>query len=262
MGAVSGPPRCLLGPLGAVAFLTTLPLPSRLAPGWDSFGRSLGWFPGVGLLLGAVLAAIDLGLSQLFSPPVAGALLAVALLALSGGLHADGLVDTCDAVFAPVTVERRLEIMRDPRAGAFGVMGLVSVVVLKVVAIAALPPGLRLGALALGPVLGRWAIVVAVSCFSYGRSHGAGAPLKQAVRPATVLAATILPLALAAFLGPWALILVALALLLVGGLGWWLQRRLGGLTGDCYGAICEVVEAAVWLGAPLAYTGLRGPLLA
>src|SRR5205085_576009 len=106
-------------------------------------------------------------------------LLVVLLLVATGGLHADGLMDTCDAVFVHASAERRLEIMRDPRVGAFGVIGLLSVVLLKVASLEALPANLsRLGLLVLAPTLGRWAIVFLSTVFPYGRERGLGAPLK------------------------------------------------------------------------------------
>ena len=108
----------------------------------------MAWLPVVGFLLGAILALADLGLRWVqVSPLVASTGIVVLLLALSGALHADGLMDTCDAVFGHATPERRLEIMRDPHTGAFGVVGLVCVVALKIAAIGT-PPAAIAG---LGP---------------------------------------------------------------------------------------------------------------
>lgn len=254
---VSAPRRALLGPLAALAFLTTFPLPARFAPAWAASGTSLAWFPLVGLLLGSILAAGDHVLRLTFAPLVASALIVLGLLALTGGLHADGLADTCDAVCAPVTPERRLEIMRDPRIGAFGAIGLMAMILLKVTAVDAFPPPARFGALLLGPVLGRWALVLAVSLFPYGRVEGSGLPFKSAVRPLTLILATVVAGGCALLVGPWAVVLLALAGTVTLGFGWWLMRRLPGLTGDCYGATCEVIETVVWLAAPLAYGWAR-----
>ena len=109
----------------------------------------------------------------------------VLLLTISGGLHADGLMDTCDAVFGHASPERRLEIMRDPRAGAFGVAGLVSVIALKIAALASLPAPARLGLVVLAPCLGRWSIVLVTVVFPYGRATGLGSPLKAVASPTT-----------------------------------------------------------------------------
>jgi adenosylcobinamide-GDP ribazoletransferase len=212
------------------------------------------WFPSVGLLLGAILVLADIGLRRLpFQPLVESSLLVVLLLALTGGLHADGLMDTCDAAFAHATPERRLEIMRDPRVGSFGVVGLASILLLKVAAVEALPAGVRGPSLLLAPVLGRWAIVLLAAVFPSGRTSGLGAPVKAAATPRVVALASALPLVACLALGPMG---VALAVLAGGSallLGWWLCRLLPGLTGDCYGAACESVETVVLVAAgPLA----------
>ena len=110
----------------ALGFLTTLPTPAvDYDP--DAFSRAGGYFPWVGLLLGVILAAVYLLLDLIFPSPIV-AVLAVALWALlTGGLHLDGLADCCDGSLAPVSPQRRLEIMRDPRVGAFGAIGLTRV---------------------------------------------------------------------------------------------------------------------------------------
>jgi len=234
----------------ALQFLTRIPVP----PGEYRLKESVVWLPVVGLLLGAALAGIDwalrlIGMDQL----VVSTVVVVLLLVLSGALHADGLMDTCDAVIGHASPERRLEIMRDPRVGAFGVVGLVCVVALKIAAVYALPTGLRPHALALAPTLGRWAIVLLATRFPYGREHGLGAPLKVAATPRTLALASLLPLAGCITLGPVGIVCGLLATVVGLGLGRWLMRLLPGLTGDNYGAACELVEATVWLSAaPLA----------
>jgi adenosylcobinamide-GDP ribazoletransferase len=205
------------------------------------------WFPTVGLLLGGILAGADallrlVGVNAL----VESSLLVVLLLALTGGLHADGLMDTCDAAFAHASPERRLEIMRDPRVGSFGVIGFASILILKVAAVDALTVS-RPQALLLAPVLGRWAIVLLAAAFPPGRTSGLGAPVKAAASPRLLAVASALPLALTATLGltgVWLLSAAGLTALLIG---WWLCRLLPGLTGDCYGAACECVETSVLL---------------
>lgn len=238
------------GFFSALQFLTRLPVP----PGEYRLEKSVPWLPVVGLVLGAILAGVDWGLRLLgVDQLVASTVIVVLLLVLSGALHADGLMDTWDAVFGHASPERRLEIMRDPHVGAFGVVGLVCVVALKIAAVYALPTGVRLQALVLAPTLGRWAIVLLATIFPYGREHGLGAPLKAAARPRTLLLATILPLAACITLGPVGIGCGLLAVVVALGLGRWLMRLLPGLTGDNYGAACELVEATVWLSAaPLA----------
>jgi adenosylcobinamide-GDP ribazoletransferase len=228
----------------ALQFLTRIPVP----PGQYRLEAAFGWLPVVGFLLGGILAAADAGMRAVpVSPLVASTVVVVLLLALTGALHADGLMDTCDAVFAHASLERRLEIMRDPRAGAFGVVGLVCIVALKIAAVDALPDRLRPQLLALAPGLGRWAIVLLATVFPYGRASGLGTPLKASATPLALALASLLPLAACAVVGLPGLIAGVLAAVVSLAIGRWLMRLLPGLTGDCYGAVCEVVETLVWL---------------
>ncbi len=238
------------GFVGAVQFLTRVPL--ALPTTENQLGQALGWLPLVGLLIGSVLGLVDLGLGWLgVSPLLASTLVVVLLLVISGALHADGLMDTCDAVFGHATPERRLEIMRDPRAGAFGVVGLVSVVALKIASLASLPVPERVGLIVLAPCLGRWAIVLVTVLFPYGRQSGLGTPLKAAASPRILALASIVPIAACVSVGPWGIVAGVLAVVTALALAHWLMTLLPGLTGDCYGATCEVVETVVWLSGAI-----------
>jgi adenosylcobinamide-GDP ribazoletransferase len=234
----------------ALQFLTRIP--GR--QGTYRLESAVAWLPVVGFLLGAVLALADLGMRWVqLSPLVASTGIVVLLLVLSGALHADGLMDTCDAVFGHATPERRLEIMRDPHTGAFGVVGLVCVVALKIAAIDALPAAIRPQLLILAPGLGRWSIVLLATVFPYGRPSGLGAPLKASATKRAFLTASVLPVVGCLIVGPVGLICGTLAAATALAAGRWLMRLLPGLTGDSYGAVCEVVETLVWLcAAPLA----------
>ena len=240
----------MVGLWAALRFLTRLPLPGKLGGSWDQFGQALPWFPVVGLLLGLILAAADWLLRQTFPPFAASAMVVVLLVLLTGALHLDGLADTADAVFGHATPERRLEIMRDPRTGAFGATALACVLLLKLAAISSLPGPARLGTLVLAPVLGRWAIVLLATLFPYGRAEGLGTPLKAASGTRVLILATTLPVAIALGAHPAMLALTAIGAAVALAAGRWLMSKLPGLTGDCYGAVCEVVETTVLLAAP------------
>ena len=228
----------------ALQFLTRIPVPTGLY----RLEAAVGWLPVVGLLLGGTLAGADaLMRAADISPLVNSTTVVVLLLMLTGALHADGLMDTCDAVFVHASPERRLEIMRDPRAGAFGVVGLVCIVALKIAAVDALPDRVRPQLLTLAPGLGRWAIVLLATVFPYGRASGLGAPLKASATPRALALASVLPLAGCVVVGLPGLVAGSLTAIVALGIGRWLMRLLPGLTGDCYGAVCEVVETVVWL---------------
>jgi adenosylcobinamide-GDP ribazoletransferase len=236
--------------LAALRFLTILPAPGPHSPSDADWGRATAWYPAVGLVLGTVLAGLDWGLHRLFPGGVAVVLVLVAWVALSGALHLDGFVDCCDALLAPVLPERRLEILRDVHAGAFGIVGASLLLLTKYTTLAALPDAIRLPALVLVPTLGRWGMSGAVLLYPYarpgpglGRKAKAGAGAGQlAVATVTVLLTTAL--AWCAGLSWAAPVLLALAAVAMLAIGRWIQSRLGGLTGDAYGALCELGETA------------------
>lgn len=236
-----------MGLIVALGFLTTLPVPRRAATA-TGLARSLAFFPIVGALLGGLLVALDLLLLPLLPAGLRAAVLLVALIALTRGLHLDGLMDTCDGVFGGFTPERRLAIMRDSRAGAFGVLAAVGCLLLRFAGWSALGwPG-QIAALMLPPILGRWALVYATVAFPYGREEGLGRAFKEAAGWRELLIATpsAALLALACW-WPWGVALLLFALTVAFAVAHFLLRRLPGLTGDCYGAINEVVEVTALL---------------
>ncbi len=239
----------------ALQFLTVIPSPLRRAFDPRALGRSQAYFPLVGLVVGALLAALDLLLQVVLPAPlVAGGLLA-ALVLLTGGLHLDGLIDTCDGLFLHRAPEARLAIMRDSRAGSFGVIGAATVLLLKYAGLLALGDPARTAVIVLMPVIGRWAMVLALSVFPYARQEGNGVPFQGQGR-GPLLAATLTAVALAVVLwperGPYVLVGVALWTLLVGR---FITSRLGGLTGDSYGALNETAEVLVLIGAAAFWRG-------
>ncbi|MGF1506214.1 MAG: adenosylcobinamide-GDP ribazoletransferase [Anaerolineae bacterium] len=238
--------------IGAFGFLTIIPT-GGVFP--EQAGHAFTWFPLVGLVIGALLAGVSL------LPVPDGGVHAFLLLAmrilLTGGLHLDGLADSCDGLFASVPVERRLAIMKDPRAGSWAVIGLVVLLLGKWSALRALPAAPA--TLLVTPVAARWAMVVAVAAFPYARQKGTGGLFRQGFGPGQVLGATGLTAlilgGLAAVTGSWLpLLTAAAALLTVFLFGGWAARRLGGcLTGDTYGAVCEITETVcLMMGVVLA----------
>lgn len=238
--------------LTALQFLTRI----RLSYGDNSpaaFQQSVDFFPLVGLLLGLILAGAWQALSYLVPASArAGLVLALAVF-LSGGLHLDGFIDSMDGLFSGRERERILAIMKDSHVGAHGVTAVVTLLVLKYSLLAALPPGhLWLGSLPLSPllvlmpVLSRWAMVPALTCFPYARKEGLGT-LFQAGRGRRSLVTATLITALLGWLimGPAGLVYLLLVALV--SLGWcnWIRRLLGGLTGDTYGALAEITEVFI-----------------
>jgi len=252
----------------AIGFLTAVPIGARGELRDGDFGRASVWFPAVGLLVGLLLAGVDWCGRAVWDPTVAGALVIGAAVVVTGGLHLDGLMDTADAFFSRASRERMLEIMRDPRSGALGVAAGVCVLLTKFAAYSHLGGRDAYGAtaaaglehwrvIAAAPALGRLAMVIAVGAFPYARETGTGARIAAEVGMQHVIGALVLGAAIAVgLLSVGGLLVFAMALALAVAGGGYARRRLGGMTGDVYGAINEVVEVAVLLLGAVIVGGL------
>jgi adenosylcobinamide-GDP ribazoletransferase len=239
--------------VAAIRFLSILPIPgsAQLFDTEDEDADLIigaAYFPFVGLLIALVLLALLLATSRFFPPLVLAAFLVVAQVVLTGGLHMDGLMDSSDGLFGGSSPERRLEIMRDSRVGSFGVLAGGCVLLLKFAVFATLR--VHLLALAVLMVLpaARWAMIMTVSLFPSARPTGLGAAFRQTLSVTRLVVAGITALIVVLVVGH----LPGLLVLLVGTLaaiavGAWATRRLGGLTGDSYGAIAEVAEVVMLL---------------
>ena len=251
----------MTGLRSALGFLTILPVAPRDAGGLAS---ARAWFPIVGLLLGVVLAGVDLALHagyplltqeyRQFPPLLSAAILTVAMIALTRGLHLDGFMDCCDAFLGGFTRERRLEIMRDSHVGAFAVAGVVGLLLIKFGALTALAPSGRIWLLLVMPCLSRWAMLLMLELFPYARREGIGTPfLPEGGRWQLWTGLLVAAAVTVAFTGP-----VGLALLLAAGLvalllGAWSSKLIGGVTGDVYGAANEIAEAALLVLAAILF---------
>jgi adenosylcobinamide-GDP ribazoletransferase len=232
----------------ALSFLTTIPVRifGTLQPG--DLGRAGAWFPLVGLLLGGLLAAARLGLGKIFPDPLA-AVLVVALWAwLTGFLHLDGLADCCDGMLAAAAPDRRLDIMKDPRLGTFGGVGLIMHLLIKTSALAALPASLPAAILPLllAPALARWLILLAARQ-PMARPGGLGAEFASGVSWRTFVYAALVPIGLVVLGGLRAILAAAAAHLVAFSVARLARSRLGGITGDVLGLTVELSEAAVLL---------------
>jgi adenosylcobinamide-GDP ribazoletransferase len=228
----------------AFAFLTRLPLPSVETSDRD-LARSLAFFPLAGTALGALLSLLA-WLASGHLPPYLTAVGVVAVLALAtGGLHLDGLGDVFDGLGGGAGErERTLAIMRDSRIGSAGACAIALALIAKVVCCAELVARGDLRALVAFPAIARWAVVPLVTMFPYARAEGIGRPFAGGARPLDLGWATIATLPVVIYAGSPGfapLVAAAGAALAVAA---WMQRRLGGLTGDVYGAAIEIAEIA------------------
>lgn len=240
--------------VAAVHFLSILPMPGGAQLfNTNETDASLvigsAYFPLVGLLIGSLAEVFTSLVGPLLPPLVLSALLVVTSILLTGGLHLDGLMDTCDGFFGGRGRERKLEIMRDSRVGSFGVLGGVSILLLKF-ALFASPPDLRqlaLSFLLVSPI-SRWTMVLAIYLFPGARPQGLAAAVRQTVSlPRLLIAGSftlIIVLIVGHFIGLIVWLLASLVALIIGA---FITRTLGGLTGDVYGAIAEITEVTCFL---------------
>lgn len=244
--------------LVALQFMTRLP-----TPGWVGFepawlNRCVRHFPLVGMAVGAFGAGVALGAQVLWSPWVAATLAVAATLWLTAAFHEDGLADTFDALLGAAARERALAIMKDSRIGTYGAAVLLLVLMARVALLAEL--------LARDPLAAAWALVashalgralpvalMAVLPYAGDAAQAKAKPLARAVRRRDAAWALLSALPLLWTLLPGHAVALLGALLMLGlGLRTWLQRRLGGYTGDTLGAaeqLGEVVVLMAWAAA-------------
>ena len=231
----------------AVSFLTIIPVRLQEPAHPGDLGRAAGWFPVIGAILGGLVAAAYYGFSLIFPPYLAAALAVAIWIGLTGGLHLDGLADCCDGLLNASSRERRLEIMKDPRLGTFGAIGLVLTIILKIICLTSMPPSMAWIALPLAAALGRYLLLPAGKQ-PLARPDGMGADFASGLNKAVIILAALVVGVLTGLAG-WRGLLVVLA---VHAITWFLlhfaKARLGGVSGDVLGMILELAELVTLLG--------------
>ncbi len=228
----------------ALRFLTIIPVRAS----FDEFAlrRSVRFFPLVGLFIGIVSLLSFFFLSRFFYREVSVFLTVFIWESITGGIHIDGFSDTMDGIMSRRDREGILEIMRDSRIGTFGAMGIFFILGLKYLALNS--SGNISISLLLSPTIGRFLIVLAIHLFPYARKEGKGSVFSGTLERGGLLFAFISTLILAIILGRLRGFIALFFSLFSGYLfGLYLNWRIGGLTGDNYGAICEFTEAIVLL---------------
>jgi adenosylcobinamide-GDP ribazoletransferase len=232
--------------LCALAFLTRIPVPGRWSHFDDNdFHRSIYWFPVIGLLLGIILGVLWYLLRGYLAAPVLAALLLSVSVFLTGGLHLDGLMDATDGVYGGKDREQRLAFMKDSHVGAFGVIAVVLLLIFKYSLYTQINFNF-LPYLVAAPVLGRQVQVWAQVMFPYARQQGMGSLFAVYGNYKLLMITTgislFLLVALLKLTGVGIFMAAILLFYLIAGQ---LSRLLGGLTGDTYGALCELTEIFV-----------------
>ena len=249
----------------ALSLLTRLPV--RVA--WEpelKWGSLTGWFPAVGAWIGLLLVGFALAWSWVANPfpLVSAALILILWVGLTGGLHLDGWADCSDAFYTPVSRERRLAIMADPRLGAFGTMGLILLLLLKYAGICIVMTKLTsasgfwrqvvcLWPLVMAPVAAR-AVMVAVLAdarLPLAKPDGMGAKAREGLGLRDVLRAAVTAVVVSVA-GGYPGVAMLLAAVAAGiGFAFFARQRIGGLTGDVLGAVVEVAETAALVALTL-----------
>lgn len=230
----------------ALQLLTRLPVPRITEYTAEDRGRSVLYYPVVGLLIGAVLTGVLFLLADA-DPGLRAALLLLVWVLLTGALHLDGLADSADAwLGGHGDRAHALEIMKDPRSGPAAIVALVLVLLVKFAALSTLTHAAYWPALMLAPLLGRASLVLLFLATPYVRAEGIGAAhAANLPRGGAVIVLLTVAILVSVFLGYAGLWLLATALVTVLLLRRLMLQRLGGATGDTFGATCEIVEAAV-----------------
>lgn len=271
----------------ALQFLTRLKIVNQTEWSMEDFGKSVATFPFVGLIIGIFLALIYFIFSQFLSPMPLMLIIVISEFLFTGGLHADGLMDTSDGLFSGREREKKLEIMKDSRVGSFGVVAFVFITLLKWQLLTAIPiPEFIPIILVMMPLMSRYTLILSIRSYPYARKSGMGqafavyAP-KQVITWSTIstfcmpiIICLLLSLLYAIALGitsilsipfiPYNIAIFGLAYALVGLMeinifsmivsyiinriiNHYIVKQLGGTTGDTYGFVVEVTEVLLIL---------------
>jgi adenosylcobinamide-GDP ribazoletransferase len=234
--------------LTAFQFLTRIPLP---APHFhsESLAQSVRFFPLVGLLIGVAAAALRLVLGHVLDPALTAAFVLLFLVIVTGAFHEDGLADAADGFGGGWNTQQVLIIMRDSRIGSYGAIALVLSLLLRWLLLARLPAVSFLPVVVAAHVLCRWTTLPLSYFLQPARTaDGQGARVAQLTTRSAFLTGSLLTVAivLAALRGAAWKSMVAAALVSLCS-GWYYRKRIGGVTGDCFGATNQLTEIAVYL---------------
>ena len=264
--------------LVGLQFLTRISIVKQTVWTEESFGKSVKYFPAVGAVLGICYVIVTLLTNYLtFSlPMIKAAIILIMMAILTGAIHCDGFMDTMDGLFSGREREKMLEIMKDSRVGAFGVVSFVMITLFEFATLSELAANFLLNHLLLAvyaaPIIARLMMVVTIGIFPYARSKGMGKAFSDYTTKATIAFAAvetlillILPLILFFTLilfkivnadyitvffdvftiKPLIISLIA-ALIFTFYFGKFATKKIGGVTGDVYGAVTTLSEAIVF----------------
>lgn len=230
-------------------FLTRIHIAKESEWSPESFGRSVKYFPLIGVILGIILVLINKVVAEylpfmgIYIPiHVLATLLLIANILLTGGLHCDGFMDTMDGIFSGRSRERMLEIMKDSRVGANGVMAFVLLLLMKWSLLMDLSSSVLPSALLTMPLIGRFAMTMGITIFPYARPDGIGKAFAQYADKYTLYIGIVFTLLSVALIGKQAVISMAIVSIVTMLFARFVTKLIGGLTGDVYGTLSEFGE--------------------
>jgi len=235
----------------ALQFLTVINVRNSLSSE-KSLAESTRYFPLIGIIIGCFLAVVYLISSEFLPATVVSALVIISLVWITRGLHLDGFVDSVDGLLGGADKDERLRIMKDTQVGSLGVVAVVCLILLKftlILEILSVSGGIVpvILILILAPALSRWSMVCAMYFFPYARAQGTGHFTKFA-GAREVLAASIITLIFSAgLLKSEGLLIMLCVFIFTLAVSKYVSLKIGGMTGDTYGALNEVVEVFVLL---------------
>jgi adenosylcobinamide-GDP ribazoletransferase len=240
--------RQLMLLLVATQFLTRLPVPHTTELPANALSDSARFFPLVGALIGVGAVALDVVVSRRAGSSVSVVLILVYLFIITGGLHEDGLADAADGFGGGWTKERTLAIMRDSNIGSFGAAAIVLSILARFVFLTNVTSTRYYEVLIAGQVLGRWATIPLAYWLPAARDDGQGARVAKPTPAATLASGSAIAVVIVGGVCGWLsipVLLVSIAVALASGA--YYHRRIGGITGDCLGATCQLTECTVYL---------------
>lgn len=239
----------------ALQFFTRLPIPRWVGFEEQWLQHASRYFPAVGLVVALLTSAVYAIAAHLWPHSIALLLSMVTSIYLTGAFHEDGFADTCDGFGGGSSSERVLEIMKDSRIGAYGTIGIGLMLSLKWLTLTYLPFSVVIGALLIAHPLSRLFAVSLIWRMQYAKENGKAKPMAQQMSNTEFLIATlttVLPLFVILIFGwlPWMRVAmgIALGMLACFAMARLFQRRIGGYTGDCLGAVQQLTEVLFYLG--------------
>lgn len=223
-------------------FLTRIRIVEQTDWSLERFGSSVKYFTLIGAIIGLILAGLNYILSQFLPQHVLAAVIVMSEIIITGGLHCDGFMDTADGIFSGRSRERMLEIMKDSRVGANGVVAFGLLLLLKYSVIFDMTPTMLTTALVIMPIVGRLTMVISITSFPYARPDGMGKAFAEYAGRNALFVAAIIALVIIIPLGLQAMISAGVAIMFGIAAARYFAKVLGGLTGDTYGAVTELTE--------------------